>query len=191
MLAPTNSTATPDSAAVLAVALAWSETALAAVAAVLGLALLGALCGGWRRWRQRRRRSASQPLPLGQAVQRFAQARPQLGEMLRQAAARSGKPRGLVWEHCELGERVVFACQQANSTLWALVEVIVHFAAVPGGDMEGIAALAEPRQATAVFVCTDGQWISEGRVLFNLTPAEAIARLGLVEQVAAGSSESD
>ena len=190
MLAPTNSTATPDSAAVLAIALASSETALAAAIAGLGLALLGGLYGWWWR-RRRRRRGASQALPLGQAVQRFAQARPHLGEMLRQAAARSGKPRGLVWEQCELGERVVFACQQANPTLWALVEVIVHFSAVPGGDMEGVAAVAEPRQATAVFVCTDEQWISEGRVLFNLTPAEAIARLGLVEQIAAASSESD
>lgn len=177
----------------LATTTAATTVVVTATIALLTLAALAAVCGWW--WHRRHRRGGrhwgGEPLSLMQAVQLFEQARPHLGESLRQAAARLGKPRGLLWESCELGERVTFASATAERGLLALTEVTVRFSAVPGGEMEEVAVVAEPRHATAVFICIDSEWTTEGRVLFNLTPAEAIARLGLVVQVITAANGSD
>ena len=40
--------------------------------------------------------------------------------------------------------------------------------------MEGVEAATEPRQATAVMHFRRGAWVSDGRTLFNMTPADAL-----------------
>ena len=58
--------------------------------------------------------------------------------------------------------------------LAALVGVTIRFEAVPGGDMEGLPAVGNLRNASAVFFFQGGQWHSVGKAIFNLNPAEAI-----------------
>jgi hypothetical protein len=101
-----------------------------------------------------------------------------IADSLLVAMRATGKPRGLTWECVEVVVRdgrpdVLFATEQATGAAVALVLVTVRFAAIPGGEMEDVAAVPEIRTGTAVLRHTDGQWQPTGRILFNLLPGEA------------------
>jgi hypothetical protein len=92
------------------------------------------------------------------------------------AGAATGLPRGLTWVGCTITGDAVLVRDQANGGILALVPVELRFEPVPGSDMEGVAAAREPRPATAVFSFTRGAWETTGKVVFNHTPDETIAR---------------
>lgn len=92
------------------------------------------------------------------------------------AAAATGKPRGLRWKECDLGDDRLFAQDRANGDLYALVGATISFEAVAGGDMEDVEAVGNLRAATAIFVHRQGRWTTDGRVVFNLEPAQALER---------------
>jgi hypothetical protein len=94
------------------------------------------------------------------------------------AASTSGKPRGLRWKGCDFGSEVTFARDRKNGQLAALVGVTIRFEAVEGSDMEGLPAVANLRNATAVFYFQKGRWLTAGRTVFNLNPTEAVAHFG-------------
>jgi hypothetical protein len=105
-----------------------------------------------------------------------------LESLLLAAMRATGKPRGLTWECVEVVVRdgrsdVLFATEQATGAAVALVLVTVRFAAIPGGEMEDVAAVPEIRTGTAVFRHTEGQWQPTGRILFNLLPGEALSHM--------------
>jgi hypothetical protein len=89
-------------------------------------------------------------------------------------AAKSGKPRGLEWVDCEFEDPVSFARDRHTGQLRALVGVTIKFRAVEGGGMEDNPNVANLRAASAVFYFDDDEWSSDGRVVFNLNPAQAI-----------------
>jgi hypothetical protein len=134
-----------------------SVLALVATVIVLYLALLFA--------RQRQERHAREF---------FQDKRQLLQQEFFQAAATSGKPKGLRWRQCDWEEWVVFARQRQTGELVALASLTVHFEAIEGGDMEGVAAVSLPRNATAVFFFHSGAWHTTGKVVFNLNPDETI-----------------
>ncbi len=134
-----------------------------------GIAL--ALVAGWlwRRWR------AAQQQAIRQLAQlQFAEQQPMLGATFLQAAASSGKPRGLSWEKCELDHDPLFAVDRVTGELYSLVGATISFAAIPGGGMEDVEAVGNLRYATAVFVYRRGNWGSDGQVVFNLEPQQAL-----------------
>lgn len=90
-------------------------------------------------------------------------------------AAGSGKPRGLRWKDCEFDDGVAYARDKKTGELRAFVAVTVSFEAVEGGGMEDVEAVSNLRAATAVFRRNDRHWTSDGRVIFNLNPTQAIA----------------
>ena len=90
-----------------------------------------------------------------------------------QAAAASGKPRGLRWTDCQWENTLEFVRERQTGNLAALVGVTISFAAVEGSDMEGLAAVGNLRNASAVFFFQKGQWHTVGRALFNMNPDEA------------------
>lgn len=92
-------------------------------------------------------------------------------------AAATGTPRGLLWNNCEWNGQTRFARERASGLLTAFEAVVVRFGAVEGGEMEDVAAVSLPRDATAVFHFRHGRWGTGGRTLFNMTPDEAIERL--------------
>ena len=106
----------------------------------------------------------------------FARQRPRLQDAFFEAVAASGKPRGLRWKALEWEPAVEFARERSTGDLAALVGVIVQFEAVEGGDMEGVAAVGNLRNASAVFFFHGGQWRTTGKTVFNLNPDEVIAR---------------
>ena len=125
----------------------------------------------WRRWRTVARRAQRQ-----RAMPEFEVRREELAARFLQAAAATGKPRGLRWTSIELTGQPVFATDAASGALCALVGATISFEAVEGGDMEEVEAVSNLRSATAVFIFRSGQWTTDGRVIFNLEPAEALQR---------------
>ncbi len=112
------------------------------------------------------------------AREQFARRRTHLQDDFFAAAAASGKPRGLRWKALEWEPGAAFARERSSGDLAALVGVVIQFEAVEGGDMEGLAAVGNLRNASAVFFFHGGRWRTTGKALFNLNPDEAIARLG-------------
>ena len=128
----------------------------------------------WRRWR-----SAQLDGRMRLAMGEFEENMPRLEPQLLQAAAVTGKPRGLRWSKCELHGDTLFATDQAGHDLCALVSVTVSFEAIAGGDMEDVEAVSNLRSATAVFVHQQGSWTTDGRVVFNLEPVATMERFQL------------
>jgi hypothetical protein len=125
----------------------------------------------WRRLRAAARRARRQ-----RAMPEFEVRREELAAGFLQAAAATGKPRGLRWTSVELTGSPAFAVDSASGALCAFVGATISFEAVEGGDMEEVEAVGNLRSATAVFVFRRGEWTTDGRVIFNLEPAEAIQR---------------
>jgi hypothetical protein len=92
-----------------------------------------------------------------------------------QAASASGKPRGLRWKAIDWGPDVEFARERRSGQLAALVGVTIQFEAIEGSDMEGLPAVGNLRNGSAVFFFHQGRWHTLGRVVFNLNPDEALA----------------
>jgi len=139
---------------------------VAGVAAVLVLILIWAPLGAWRRAKEASR-----------AIRVFRLERERLEAKFFDLASRLGKPRDLRWLECDWQHGVTFARDVHSGLLTAFVAVNVRFEAVAGGDMEGVEAVGNVREAAAVFHYCRGRWGTGGRVLFNMNPQDALTRL--------------
>jgi hypothetical protein len=119
-------------------------------------------------FRERRR------IAENQARRDFHLQRERLECVFVQAAASSGKPRGLRWVDCDFDNDVTYASNRQSRQLSALVACTIRFEAIEGGGMEEVAAVSNLRSATAVFEFNGKQWRTLGRVIFNLNPSETI-----------------
>jgi hypothetical protein len=90
------------------------------------------------------------------------------------AAAATGKPRGLRWLDCEWADDVTFVRDRHTGHIAALVGVTIQFEAIPGSDMEGVEAVGNLRNASAVFFFQKGHWHTVGKAVFNMNPDEAV-----------------
>jgi hypothetical protein len=113
-----------------------------------------------------------------QALEQFRRQREHLEAAFFRAAAASGKPRGLRWKGCEWDAAVELARDRQTGQLLALVGVTIAFEAIEGSDMEGLPAVGNLRNASAVFAFDRGRWVTDGRAVFNLNPDEAIRHFG-------------
>jgi hypothetical protein len=138
---------------------------LVLVVAVVGLLLLLI---------RRPLRSLGKEIQLERARELFLLQRERLEAKFVTAAAATGKPRGLRWKDCAFEREVELARERQTGQLVALVPVTVQFEAVEGGDMEGLPAVANLRNASAVFFFQRGQWLTVGKAVFNLNPVEVI-----------------
>jgi hypothetical protein len=121
------------------------------------------------------RRKAVRRDQRDRAIAEFAPLIPTLETSFLAAATATGKPRGLKWERAVLAGPPVFAVDRVSDELYAFVSATVSFSAIEGGGMEEVEAVSNLRAATAVFVHRDGAWTTDGRVVFNLDPAAAVA----------------
>ena len=140
------------------------------------IALVGAAVALLAGWFWRRSRAAQLKALRELACLEFCDTRPQLEGIFLTAAAATGKPRGLKWEKCQLGEDQVFAVDRVTGELFALAGATISFSAIAGGDMEEVEAVGNLRYATDVFVYRQGSWQSDGQAAFNLEPAQAVER---------------
>ena len=99
-------------------------------------------------------------------------------ELLLKAAAATGKPRGLAWMSCGITGDAVLARETGTRRIVAFVPVVVQFEPIEGSDMEDVPAARDPRPATALFDFLRGHWHTDGRILFNLDPRQALGHFG-------------
>ncbi|HZZ81075.1 MAG TPA: hypothetical protein VFE62_21415 [Gemmataceae bacterium] len=123
-------------------------------------------------WRQGRRLDPRVQLAGARVV--FERDRSTLQAQFFATAAASGKPRGLRWTECQWNDLIEWVRDRQTGQLLALVGVTISFEAIEGGDMEGVAAVGNLRNASAVFAYDGGRWHTAGRAVFNLNPAEAV-----------------
>jgi hypothetical protein len=139
----------------------------------VGIVLVVALAVAAAAWRPLRARVREKQLLRAQRD--FHRQREHLEARFLHLAAASGKPRGLDWVRCDFDDDVIYARHRPSGELRAFVGVTIGFEAVEGGGMEEVEAVGNLRAATAVFHVERGAWATEGRALFNLNPAEAVA----------------
>lgn len=140
------------------------------ILAVVGALVLGAVAIGFACLRSRR----PWRLNLERARKLFHLRREWLEAKFFTLAANSGKPRGLEWVDVEFEDAVSFARDRHSGKLRALVGVTIRFRAVEGGGMEDNPNVSNLRAASAVFLLDGEDWSTDGRVLFNLNPLQAI-----------------
>lgn len=116
----------------------------------------------------------SREVQLERAQELFKLQRERLEANFHRAAIATGKPRGLVWKDIEWESEVVFARERHSGQLAALIAVTIQFEAVEGSDMEGLPAVGNLRNASAVFFFQRGHWHTVGKAIFNMNPGEAI-----------------
>jgi hypothetical protein len=119
-------------------------------------------------------RSFGSRVQVERARELFRLQRERLEAHFLKAAAATGKPRGLRWKDCQWENSVEFVRDRQNGQIAALVGVTIEFEAVEGSDMEGLPAVGNLRNASAVFFFSKGQWGTVGRAVFNMNPNEAI-----------------
>ncbi|MEZ6072720.1 MAG: hypothetical protein R3C10_21270 [Pirellulales bacterium] len=56
--------------------------------------------------------------------------------------------------------------------------ITIAFEAIEGGGMEEVEAVDDLKAASALFIFHRGDWHTEGRVIFNLDPREAVRHFG-------------
>jgi len=100
-----------------------------------------------------------------------------LEHLLLAAGTARGLPRGLRWVECTFDDRVIFVWDKVAGAMAALVSATVRFEAIPGSDMEGLPAVAMPRQGTAVLHFYRGDWHADARLFFNMSPAGVIKEM--------------
>src|SRR5262245_1491889 len=140
---------------------------------ILGIVLGGAvLIVVLRMWRPLK--AFGRVVQIERARELFRLQRERLEAQFFKAAAASGKPRGLRWKDCEWDDPVEYVRDKQSGQIAALVGVTIQFEAIEGGDMEGLPAVGNLRNASAVFFFHAGQWHTVGRAVFNMNPDEAI-----------------
>lgn len=106
----------------------------------------------------------------------FDSQRDALSRKFLEVASLSGKPRGLRWLAVDFGDHLRLARDRQTGMLAAFVGVNIRFEAIPGGDMEGVAAVGNIRDGAALFHYERGGWGTGGKTLFNVNPDEALVR---------------
>ena len=140
----------------------WLIVACLVVLAVVGIVL----------WRPLR--SFSREVQSERARELFKLQRERLELQFLKAAAGTGKPRGLLWKDCQWDSQVEFVREKHNGQIAALAAVTIQFEAIAGSDMEGLPAVGNLRNASAVFFYHRGHWQTVGKAVFNMNPNEAV-----------------
>jgi hypothetical protein len=141
----------------------WIWCALAAIVAAVIAFLL---------WRPLR--TFGKDVQVERARELFKLQRERLEAKFLVAAAATGKPRGLRWKDCQWGAEVELVRERRTGQIAALAGVTIQFEAVEGSDMEGLPAVGNLRNASAVFFFYRGHWDTVGKAVFNLNPNEAV-----------------
>jgi hypothetical protein len=136
----------------------------------LGVLIALAVALWWATVRHPRRTSVERARKL------FHLQRERLEFRFSQLAANSYKPRGLDLIDCDFEDEISFARDRHNGRLRAYVAVTIHFQAVEGGGMEDNPNVGNLKAGSAEFRLDGIDWGTDGKVLFNVNPVEAIQR---------------
>ncbi len=139
----------------------WVVAAL--VASVAGLV--------WMLWPRRKAMPAAK---LAEVRRDFHRQRERLEAKFMQLGSYPAKRDAPRWLDCDFDDGVAFARNRATGELTALVGVAIEIEDLDDHSSGPGDAATNRREATAVFRFESGRWATDGRAIFNFTPAEAI-----------------
>jgi hypothetical protein len=123
-------------------------------------------------WRPRRR--ASRAGRFAQVKRRFHAQRERLEAKFVQLAAAHAKPHAPRWADCTFADDVAYVRNRATGELSAFVAVTIA-SEESDRTLHGTADVIGNLQAgTAIFRFDGDHWVTDGRAILNLSPAEAV-----------------
>ena len=99
-----------------------------------------------------------------------------LAESYRRHAMDEGRPHGLLWLKCQIAGEPILVTDRSTASPLALASLFVDVEPADGSGLEDVAAARTSRTVTGIFAYEGGEWKPTGRALFNLVPAEVVAR---------------
>jgi hypothetical protein len=142
----------------------------------IALALAAIALSLWLYLRRHSVHAWGREIQIARALELFALQHERLESLFLKAASATGKPRGLRWVKCTFESELLLAREKQTRQLVGFVPVTISFEAIEGGEMEGVAAVGNLRNATAVFAFISGEWQTAGKTVFNLNPPEVLER---------------
>ena len=113
---------------------------------------------------------------VAEARRAFHRQRERLEAKFVQIGSIRAKPNAPRWADCDFEDDVTFAKNRATGELTALVGVTIEIGDLADWGGQASEATGHVRAATAVFRFDRDRWETDGRAIFNLTPAEALRR---------------
>ncbi len=142
----------------------------------IGIAAAVIAIAAWLYLRRHKVHAWGREVQIARALELFALQHERLEALFLKAASATGKPRGLRWVKCAFEPELLVAREKQTRQLVGMVPVTISFEAIEGSDMEGVAAVGNLRNATALFAFISGEWRTAGKAMFNLNPPEVIER---------------
>lgn len=137
-------------------------------------------------------RATLREIRFAEACRDFHRQRERLEAKFVQLGVTSSKRDCPKWSDCEFENDVTYARNRLTGELTAFVAVTIEMDNGEDSPPSSADAVGNLRAATAVFRLDRDHWETDGRAIFNLTPAEAIRfyhrDLELVGQELAGRS---
>jgi hypothetical protein len=131
------------------------------------LALVAVLC-----WRPVKR--AAHEARFTQARKGFHQQREWLEVQFLQLVETQAKPESPKWASCEFDDPVSYVRHRSTGELSAFVAVTLALESVSKPSASATDLIGNLRVGTAVFRFDKDHWSTDGRVILNLSPSEAI-----------------
>jgi hypothetical protein len=118
--------------------------------------------------------AAAREARLAQARKEFHKQREWLEVKFISLAGSQHKPEAPRWSNCEFDDAVSYVRHRTTGELSAFVAVTVALEDVGPGAASASELLGNLQAGTAVFRFDKGHWATDGRVILNLSPNEAI-----------------
>ena len=118
--------------------------------------------------------AATREARLAQARKEFHRQREWLEAKFISLAPSRGESDSPRWSNCEFDDAVSYVRQRSTGELSAFVAVTVALEGIGPGGTSATAFMSSIQAGTAVFRFDNGRWATDGRLIHNLSPDEAI-----------------
>ena len=118
--------------------------------------------------------AAAREARLAQARKEFHKQREWLEVKFISLAGPQGKPDAPRWSNCEFDDAISYVRHRATGELSAFVEVTVALEGIGHLTTSATDLMSNLQAGTAVFRFDKDHWVTDGRVILNKSPNEAI-----------------
>jgi hypothetical protein len=118
--------------------------------------------------------AAAREARLTQARKEFHRQREWLEVRFIARAGMPGKSEEPRWSNCEFDDAVSYVRNRGTGELWAFVAVTVALEGIGQTNSSATELMSNLQAGTAVFRFEKNHWVTDGRVILNLSPNEAI-----------------
>jgi hypothetical protein len=118
--------------------------------------------------------AAARDARLNQARKEFHKQREWLEVKFISLAGAQGKPDAPRWSNCEFDDSVSYVRHRTTGEVSAFVEVTMALEGIGHLTSSATDLMSNLQAGTAVFRLDKDRWVTDGRVILNLSPSEAI-----------------